>query len=69
MNEVETPPKANISWHSNERDPSTEQTRREDRDEAMVLKHLQEQTGLTFTREKRPMRILFVERPTSPQKP
>jgi hypothetical protein len=69
VNEVETPPKANVSWHVNERDPSTEQTRREDRDEAMVLKHLQEQTGLTFTREKRPMRILFVERPRSEKKP
>jgi hypothetical protein len=68
VNEVESSPK-HIVWHHNERDPSTEQTRREDRDEAMVLKHLQEQTGLTFTREKRPMRILFVERPKSPQKP
>ena len=28
-----------------------------------MLKHLAEQTGLTYTREKRPIRILFVERP------
>jgi hypothetical protein len=68
VNEVESPPKQ-VAWHHTERDPSTEQTRREDRDEAMVLKHLQEQTGLTFTREKRPMRILFVERPRSEKKP
>jgi hypothetical protein len=68
VSEVESPPKQ-VAWHHTEREPSTEQTRREDRDEAMVLKHLQEQTGLTFTREKRPMRILFVERPKSSRKP
>jgi Protein of unknown function (DUF3738) len=62
VNEVESPPKANIVWHSNQREASTEQTRHEDRDEMLVLKHLQEQTGLTFTREKRPIQILFVER-------
>ena len=33
-----------------------------DRDLTLVLKHLEEQTGLAFTPEKRPMRILFVER-------
>lgn len=68
VNEVESPPKQ-VNWRHHERDPSNEQTRREDRDEAMVLKHLQEQTGLTFTREKRPMRILFVERSKSTRKP
>jgi hypothetical protein len=30
----------------------------------LVLKHLRDQTGLTFAREKRPIRILFVERAT-----
>jgi hypothetical protein len=35
---------------------------REDHDEALVLQHLQEQTGLTFTREKKPIRVLFIER-------
>ena len=53
--------KGQITWCYNERSPSTEQTRREDHDEASVLRHLQEQTGLTFTRERRPMRILFIE--------
>jgi hypothetical protein len=53
VNEVESPPTANIAWHHG---------RRKDRDLTLVLKHLEEQTGLTFTREKRPIRILFVER-------
>jgi hypothetical protein len=61
VNEVESPPKANISWHWNAREASTEQKRREDRGLTLMLKHLQEQTGLTFTRETRPIRILFVE--------
>jgi hypothetical protein len=64
VNEVESPPKANVRWHYNERDPSTERTRRGDGDETLVLQHLHEQTGLTFAREKMPIRILFVERAT-----
>jgi hypothetical protein len=39
--------------------------RREDHDEALVLQHLQEQTGLTFARERKPIRILFIERARS----
>jgi hypothetical protein len=35
---------------------------REAHDEAAVLQHLHEQTGLSFTRENKPVRILFVER-------
>ena len=62
LNEVESPPKGNIGWHYNQREASTERTRRGDGDETLVLKHLQEQTGLTFTRAKRPIQILFVER-------
>jgi hypothetical protein len=62
LNEVESPPKAMLFWRYNRRHPSTEQSRREDHDEGLVLQHLQEQTGLTFIREKRPIRILFVEK-------
>jgi hypothetical protein len=36
--------------------------RRDDRKGSLVLKHLEEQTALTFTREKRSIRILFVQR-------
>jgi hypothetical protein len=62
LNEVESSPKGYITWHYNRREASTEQTRRGDGDERLVLKHLEEQTGLTFARERRPIRILFVER-------
>jgi hypothetical protein len=62
VNEVEAPPKVPISWHDNHRSPSNDEMRREDHDEALVLKNLQEQTGLTFTRERKPIRILFIER-------
>jgi hypothetical protein len=62
VSDVQPPPTNRFAWYYNERNRSTEQTRREDHDEAMVLKHLHEQTGLTFTRERRPIPILFVER-------
>jgi hypothetical protein len=62
VSEVEAPPKGRITWYYNQRHPFTEQMRREDHEEASVLRHLQEQTGLTFTRERRPIRILFIER-------
>jgi hypothetical protein len=62
VSEVRTPPTEEISWFYNSRSPFTEQMRREDHDEALVLQHLKEQTGLTFTRERKPIRILFIER-------
>jgi len=62
VSEVENPPQEEIEWFYNHRSPFTEQMRREDHDEALVLQHLQEQTGLTFTREKKPIRVLFIER-------
>jgi Protein of unknown function (DUF3738) len=62
VNEVETPPKEELSWFYNSRSPFNEQMKREDHDEALVFQHLQEQTGLTFTRERRTIRILFIER-------
>ncbi len=62
VSEVEAPPKDRVTWNYNARSPFTEQMRHEDHDEAMVLQHLQEQTGLTFARERRPIRILFIER-------
>ena len=61
VNEVDLPPKKNIAWHFNRREAPTEKARRDDREGALVLKHLEEQTGLTFTREKRSIRILFVQ--------
>jgi hypothetical protein len=62
VNEVDDAPDGDVSWSYNARMPFTEQTTREDHDEALVLKHLTEQTGLTFTRERKPIPVLFVER-------
>jgi hypothetical protein len=62
VSDVQPPPQNRFSWFYNARSPSTEEMRREDHDEPLVLQHLHEQTGSTFTRERRPIRILFVER-------
>lgn len=62
VNEVETPPKEPISWFNHVRSPFTERMRQEDHDEALVLQHIQEQTGLTFRREMKPIRVMFIER-------
>ena len=62
VSEVQPPPKNQFSWSYNARSPNTEQISREDHDEPLVLQHLHEQTGLTFTRERKPIRILFIER-------
>jgi serine/threonine protein kinase len=62
VSDVEPAPKQQVTWYYNHRAPFTDQMRREDHDEASVLRHLQEQTGLKFTRERRPIRVLFIER-------
>jgi Protein of unknown function (DUF3738) len=62
VSEVDLKPTNQVSWHLHERSPSTEQTRSEDHDPTLVLGNITLQTGLTFTLEKRPVRILFVER-------
>jgi RNA polymerase sigma factor (sigma-70 family) len=62
VSEVEAPPKGEVSWYNNRRSPFTEEQRLEDTDPELVLKHLTEQTGLTFKEERRKVRILFVER-------
>ncbi len=63
VNEVELPAKEPVSWFTHVRSPFTKQMHREDHDEELVLKHLHEQTELTFSREMKPIRIFFVERP------
>ena len=62
IDEVEGRPKGQISWHQNYRSPFSDQTTLEDRGDEAVLKHLAEQTGLTFTTERRKLRSLVVER-------
>ena len=57
VNVVEVQPDEQITWYDNKPTPYP------DHDRPLVLYHLQQQTGLTFTREKKPIRVLFVERP------
>jgi hypothetical protein len=66
VNEVESPPTGTIGWRYNQSQPFTERMQLEDHDEILVLQHLREQTGLTFAREKRPVRILLVEQAGTP---
>jgi RNA polymerase sigma factor (sigma-70 family) len=62
VSEVEAPPRGKVSWYNNLRSPFTAEQRLEDTDPERVLKHLTEQTGLTFKEDRRKVRILFVER-------
>jgi hypothetical protein len=62
VDEVESPPDARVRWRYNLREDPTKLPRRDDRDVTLVLTRLHEQIGLTFTREKRPVQILSVER-------
>jgi uncharacterized protein (TIGR03435 family) len=62
VSEVDLKPTNQVSWHLHERSPSTEQSRSKDHDPTLVLGNITLQTGLTFTLEKRPVRILFVEK-------
>jgi RNA polymerase sigma factor (sigma-70 family) len=56
-----------VGWRYHKRSPFTEQEAKEDTDPDGVLKHLSEQTGLTFKEENRKVRVLFVER--TPEQP
>jgi RNA polymerase sigma factor (sigma-70 family) len=60
----ETP--AHLSWHYHMRGPATAEEHKEDTAPEGVLKHLGEQTGLTFKEETRKVRVLFVERTEEP---
>jgi RNA polymerase sigma factor (sigma-70 family) len=62
VSEAQDTPKGRLSWHYNERSPFTAEERAADHDEQAVLKHLAEQTGLTFREETRRVPMLFVER-------
>jgi hypothetical protein len=55
VNEVDSPPEGILHWHNNYR-------REGSKTPDLVLQHLTEQTGLTFTKETRRVRVLFVER-------
>lgn len=60
VSEVENAPRGKISWHRNIRTRFDDKTLHEDREARSVLNHLEEQTGLTFTREQRKTRKIVV---------
>lgn len=64
IGELDTPSKEYFRWHYNDgRDKEgTEEDRLQAKDPELVLKHVTEQTGLTFKKEKRKVRTLFIER-------
>jgi protocatechuate 3,4-dioxygenase beta subunit len=62
LDEATERPKRQISWHLHERSPSTAQSRQEDHDAERVLRNITAQTGLSFTKERRGVKLLFVEK-------
>ncbi len=62
VSEVEDAPRSDVSWRYHKRSPFTEEERKEDTDQELVLKHIGEQTGLTFKEETRKVWVLLVER-------
>jgi uncharacterized protein (TIGR03067 family) len=59
---IEDVPTGRLHWHGNQLATFTEAEQQEAHDPASVLRHLSEQTGLTFREETRPVRVLLVER-------
>lgn len=59
VSNVENPPKARLSWHYN---GPMQLGKMAEKDVEQVLKHLTEQTGLTFSEGIRRVRVLVVER-------
>jgi hypothetical protein len=68
VGEVEEMPKAQMTWYYHRRSPFTAEERQEDTDPETVLKHVSDQTGLTFKEATRKVRVLFVERAELPKK-
>jgi hypothetical protein len=60
VNEAEGPEHGAFAWR--ERHQPFREDVKEDRDEDSVLRHVSEQTGLTFTKEKRSVPVVVVDR-------
>lgn len=61
VSEVGKQPTRELTWRLHEQSLQTDETRGEAHDPELVLANLSAQTGLTFRKEKRPLKILFVE--------
>lgn len=62
IGEIEGAPKQ-VEWHFNYRSPFTALQRAQDTDPGSVMGNIANQTGLTANREKRKIKVLFVEKP------
>lgn len=60
INDVRSHPKRQVTWRQHSRSPFTEEMRQEDHDPEAVLRNMTRQTQLQFTKERRPIEILFV---------
>jgi hypothetical protein len=62
VSDLKNPPKDELGWYFGDSMPNPLVEKVGDRDVASVLKHVTEQTGITFKEDTRIMPVLFVER-------
>ena len=62
VSEVKQPPSTELSWRHHMPSPFTQQQRDDAHNPAAVISNLKEQTGLSFAKERRKTRVLFLER-------
>ncbi len=62
VSDAKETPSGELSWFLHARRPSTKELEAEDHDPQLVLANITAQTGLTFSKETRSIRILFVSR-------
>jgi hypothetical protein len=67
VSDLPEPPTNDITWYLHQRNVRTKATIAEDRNPQLVMANFAAQTGLTFSEEKRPVRVLVVSR-DEPQK-
>ena len=61
VSEIKTPPAGKVAWSFHARGEFTKEMFAEDREPAAVLANITAQTGLTFRKDEKPIRVLFVE--------
>jgi beta-lactamase regulating signal transducer with metallopeptidase domain len=62
VSELKSPPQSDLSFFAHGRSPFTKETEAEDHDAKLVLANITAQTGLSFRKETRPVKILFISR-------
>ena len=61
VSDLQNPPTEEFTWHFHARSPSTAKTLAVYHDPKLVMANFAAQTGLTFTEERRPVRILICQ--------